>query len=243
MNPTNILFLLLIFLFLIYSKYKIKIIKLILSILLCVLILISFFPIGNVGIKYLEKDYIKQIKIENIDNIVVLAGSEEINNTILSNKVNLNDGSERLISSLKLALENPNAKIIFLGGDGNLIKDEYKDENYVALKFYKDLKFDLDRVIFIKKSRNTIENLKSLKNENILMGNSVIVTSAFHMKRSMLIVKKLKMNLVPYTVDFRSSNMKSFINKYQSFDIVANLSYFNLFFREIIGILAFELFY
>jgi len=242
LNPVNILFIFLIFFYLIHLKYKKKIIRLILIIVAFFLILVSFFPIGVYGIKYLERDYINQIQIKSIDNIIVLAGSER-GNTKFTNKVNLNDGSERLISSIKLALENPDAKIIFLGGDGNLIKEEHLDESNVALKFYKDLRFDLKRVIFISSSRNTIENLSSLKKKNILTGNSVIVTSAFHMKRSMIVAKKLNMNLIPYAVDFRSSNVYSFINKYQSFDIVANLTYFNIFFREIIGILAFKLFY
>ena len=129
---------------------------------------------GGYGIKYLERDYINQIQIKSIDNIIVLAGSER-GNTKFTNKVNLNDGSERLISSIKLALENPDAKIIFLGGDGNLIKEEHLDESNVALKFYKDLRFDLKRVIFISSSRNTIENLSSLKKKNILTGIALVI--------------------------------------------------------------------
>ena len=78
---------------------------------------------GNLGLRYLEKDYVNQQKISDIDNIIVLAGSENLESTKITKKLNLNGGSERLIASVKLANKFKNSKIYFLGGDGYLVKN------------------------------------------------------------------------------------------------------------------------
>jgi len=206
------------------------------------IMIISLFPIGKLGLKYLEKDFFFQENILDIDNIIVLAGSEKINTTKVTKKLNLNDNSERLISSVKLALDNPNSVIYFLGGDGHLIKNKI-DEAYVAKLFYDDIGFDSNRVKFIKNTRNTIENLKALKKITIQDQSNILITSAFHMKRSMIIANTLDIKIKPYAVDFRSVKTFNLFNYYQRLSIANNWMSFNVFFRELIGILAFKLFY
>ncbi len=204
------------------------------------IIIISFFPIGKLGLKFLEKDYINNLPIENLENIIVLAGSENLNATDLTNKLNLNASSERLIESAVLLNRFKNSRIFYVGGNGYIIKNKLS-EVLVAKKFYTQLNIDLDRIIFIGNTRNTIENLKEIQKLNINNENSILITSAFHMKRSLMIAKKFNLNLVPHAVDFRSISNKSLINSYQSFSISANLTNFDLFLREIIGIIAFKI--
>ena len=241
LNPTNLLFFLLIFF--IFKNIKLKIrFKFLFIFIAFIITFISIFPIGKIGVKYLENDYIFQEKLSNINNIFILAGSEEINKTKVSNKLNLNNGSERLISSVKLALDSPNATIYFLGGDGHLIKDEI-DEIYVAKLFFEDIGFDTSRVKFIQNTRNTIENLEVLKKINIQDQSNILITSAFHMKRSMIIANTLDIKIKPYAVDFRSIEKFNLINYYQRLSVASNWDSFNIFFRELLGIFAFKLFY
>ena len=241
LNPTNLLFFLLIFF--IFKNIKLKIrFKFFFIFITFIITFISIFPIGKIGLKYLENDYVFQEKLSNINNIFILAGSEEINKTKVSNKLNLNNGSERLISSVKLALDSPNATIYFLGGDGHLIKDEI-DEIYVAKLFFEDIGFDTSRVKFIQNTRNTIENLKALKKINIQDQSNVLITSAFHMKRSMIIANTLDIKIKPYAVDFRSIEKFNLINYYQRLSVASNWNSFNIFFKELLGIFAFKLFY
>jgi len=241
LNPTNLLFFLLIFF--IFKNIKLKIrFKFLFIFITFIITFISIFPIGKIGVKYLENDYIFQEKLSNINNIFILAGSEEINKTKVSNKLNLNNGSERLISSVKLALDNPNATIYFIGGDGNLIKNEINEIN-VAQLFFEDIGFDTTRVKFIQNTRNTIENLKALKKINIQDQSNVLITSAFHMKRSMIIANTLDIKIKPYAVDFRSLEKFNLINYYQRLSVASNWDSFNIFFRELLGIFAFKLFY
>ena len=239
LNLTNLLLLLIIFFSLINFFYSKKIIRVLNKTLIVFFLLICFFPIGNFGFKYLEKNYLNQSEIIRVKNIFVLAGSEDIQNTKISKKLNLNNSSERLIASVMLANRYPNAEIYFVGGDGHLIKNSI-DETTVALQFYKDVGFNLDRVIFINNTTNTIENLKEIKKIIREDSENILITSAFHMKRSMMIAKNYKLKLIPYAVDFRATSYNSIITYYQRFSVSKNLSSFDTFFREIIGILAFK---
>lgn len=241
LNPTNLLFFVLIFF--IFKNIKLKIrFKFLFIFIAFIITFISIFPIGKIGLKYLENEYVFQEKLSNVNNIFILAGSEEIDTTKAINKLNLNNSSERLISSVKLALDNPNAEIYFIGGDGHLIKNEINEIN-VAQLFFEDIGFDIRRVKFIQNTRNTIENLKALKKINIQDQLNVLITSAFHMKRSMIIANTLDIKIKPYAVDFRSIEKFNFINYYQRLSVASNWYSFNIFFRELLGIFVFKLFY
>ncbi len=239
---TNFLVFLIIILFVFKKKYSNKNLIFIKNFSIILFLIISLTPVGNFGLRYLEKDFFNQQPFSEIDNIIILAGAEDVNLTKLRKKLVLNNSSERLISSVKLSRENPNSNIYFLGGDGYLVKDEI-DETHVSKLFYNYVGLDAKKVNFINNSRNTIENLKEFnKIKNDDNDKNILITSAFHMKRVMIISKKLGINIIPYPVDFRSSN-DFFINYYQGFSISKNLQSFDIFFRELLGILAFKLFF
>ena len=224
MNPTNFLFIILIILFIFYLIRKRKIILKILSLNIFLIIIIAFFPIGSSGLKYLEKDFIIKKEYKNIKNILVLSGADE-----------------RIIASISLAYQYPNSKVFYVGGNAYLVKNNDNDDPTIAKKFYNDLNFDMDRINFIGKSRNTIENFKEIKELNLKYSETILITSAYHMKRSMMIAEKQGVKVLPYPVNTISRSKTPLLNSYQVFDIVNNLSKFNTFFREILGIIAFKI--
>ncbi len=229
-NPTNFLFIILFILFILFLILKKKnIILKFLVINIFTIFLISFFPLGNIGLQFLENEFRNKIEyknIENIENIVVLSGD-----------------NKRILASIKLASKIKNSKIFFIGGSSFLIQDITKKEVLNAMDIYKDVNFDITRVTFHGKSRNTIENFQEIKKLNLDVSKTLLITSAFHMRRSILISKKFNLNFILYPVDFRSRAGGNLINNYQGFNIASNLSDFNIFFREIIGIAAFKIFY
>ena len=240
LNPTNLLFIVAIVLFLIFFYSKNKLVLIFLKVNIIILIFIALTPVGKFGLKYLEKDFINQIDSENIKNIIVLSGSEDLVSTMKTNKVNLSEASERLIASIKLANKFKNSVIYYVGGNGYISKNNLS-EIAVAKKFYLDVNFDLEKINFIGNTRNTIENISEIKKLKIDDSTSILITSAFHMKRTMMISEKLQLKFIPYAVDFRSISNKSLLNRYQKYSISSNLSNFDLFIREIIGILAFKI--
>ena len=224
LNPTNFLFLILVIFFIYYLISKKKIILKILSLNIFIIIIVAFLPIGSFGIKYLEKDLIFKKEYKNIKNILVLSGADD-----------------RIIASISLAYQYPDAKVFYVGGNAYLIKDINNDDLTIAKKFYYDLNFDMDRINFIGKSRNTIENFKEIKELNLKYSETILITSAYHMKRSMMIAEKQGVNVIPYPVNPISGSTTPLLNRYQVFDVTNNLSKFNTFFREILGIIAFKI--
>ncbi len=224
LNPTNFLIFCIIILFLIFIKNKNKIILKLLNLNVFVFLLIALFPIGNIGLKYLEKDFLNNLEYKNINNIIVLSGSDE-----------------RLIASIKLAYKFTNSKIYYIGGNAYLVKSDQNHEPTLAKKLYENLNFDISRVYFVGKSRNTIENFKEIEKLDLNYSDTVLITSAYHMKRSMMIAKNLNLDLKPYSSDFKSASQETLLNKFQAYDLVSNLTKFNLFFREILGIIAFKI--
>jgi len=235
-NFSNFIFLGVIVFIILYRFFKKEIFKNFLVIFSLIFFISCIFPLGKHALRYLEKDYVNKEQFIDYDNIIVLAGAEQTSTTNYTKTLNLNESSERLILSVDLALKNKDSKIIFLGGSGNLSKNKLNEVD-VAKIFYKNVGFDLNRIKFIGDTRNTIENLKKFKNLNINKDNDLLITSAFHMNRAMMISKKIGLNLNPYAVDFRGSvGNEKLINTYQSFDISHNLYNLNVFMREILGI-------
>ena len=52
-----------------------------------------------------------------------------------------------------MGLENPDAKIYFLGGQGFMVKTDINESN-VAKSFFSDVGFNTDRVYFVDETRN-----------------------------------------------------------------------------------------
>ena len=240
-NFTNFLIFGILILYIFYKINKNYKVKIFLKIFITFFLFVAILPIGNFGIKLLESEFLIQKKIKKIDNIFVLAGSENLEASKLTFKTNLNDSSERLIATVKLGLENPGAKIYFLGGQGLMVKNDINEAN-IAKSFFSDVGFNTDRIYFVDDTRNTIENLRKITDLNISNKSNILITSAFHMKRALIISRKFKLDLIPYAVDFRSISDDNLLNNYQSFKISHNLFNFDLFIRELLGIIYLKIF-
>jgi len=88
-------------------------------------------------------------------------------------------------------------------------------------------------------ARNTIENFKQLKLYLAKESNKkvLLITSTYHMKRSLIIARKYDLKLVGFTpTTSKKNNSFSLINFYQHINFKQNLSSFDIFLRELIGI-------
>lgn len=96
-------------------------------------------------------------------------------------------------------------------------------------------------IIAENNSRNTRENAVEtkiiLEKKNIK--KVILVTSAFHMTRSVLVFKKEKLEIIPFPVDFKKGD--SFVFPEDYFPTSHGLDKFTTGFREIIGIIAYTL--
>ena len=201
---------------------------------------ISFLPIGSYLIYYIEKEYHSFIESpENVDGIIILGGATIPSLFKEYDQISLNGSAERLVESIKIINKFENAKIIFSGGSGALHSPNYGHSD-VAKVFFKNVGMDIKRIQFENNSRNTYENI-ILSKEIAKPNNSenwLLITSAFHMKRALLIAEKNNWKLIPYPVDFK--NFKDF-KLVPNLNLLSNLNTFQHGSHEWIGLVSYYL--
>ena len=198
---------------------KLKIAKMLLTVTSTLLIIVAFFPVGEWLLYPLESHFHTQPTLpEKVDGIIVLSGAEATELSHIWGQVELGAAAERDLSFLTLARQFPKAKLVFTGGTGSLSKQEYKAAD-VAKKLFEQQSFDVSRIIFERESRNSYENViyskkivKPIKNENW-----ILITTSWHMPRSVGIFCKAGWPVIPYPVDHQT-------NKDNLFRIDFNLS-------------------
>ena len=225
--PSNILtFLLIIFFYIGFIKNKIYVRKFFISIFI-IFSTISIFPIGNNLIYFfLEKKFYNPEIPNKIDYIFVPSGS--IKRTIFALNF-LNN------SNLK------EVKIIFSSGIPYLDQNNSKDsETSIVKSLVSSSKISSENIIFLPNARNTFENFKRL-NEFLIEKNKgqskiLLITDAFHMKRSLMMAKKFNINISSLPSNFLTKkDSVGLINTYQNISIVNNLRDFDTFIKELIS--------
>lgn len=239
-SPDTLLLILIILTLILLYIGKDKYAKTLLTLLSGVLIIISFFPIGEWMLYPLESRFNSNpVLPEKIDGIIVLSGAED---TLLSNvwkQVELGAAAERNLSFLTLARKYPKAKLVFTGGTGSLINQEYKAAD-VAKELFKQQDFDVEKIVFERESRNTFENASYSKKivnpqEN---ENWILITTSWHMPRSVGIFCKAEWFVIPYPVDHQTNKNNLFrIN----FDLLNNLYTLKTAIKEWLGLFAYYL--
>jgi uncharacterized SAM-binding protein YcdF (DUF218 family) len=149
------------------------------------------------------------------------------------------DEGERVVQAAILAGRYPQARIVFSGGNGSLAAGE-DHEAQDAKKLLADLGVDPARVTLEDKSRNTDENARfSAAAVNPRPGQRwLLVTSGFHMPRSMGLFEKAGFDVVAYPVAFRTLGPGSPI--LWSPDVAENLRTFATAAKEWIGLAVYR---
>ena len=204
------------------------------------LLTISILPIGNFLIHKLEKEYHLANKVSNnLDGVLVLGGATSPYLFKEFNQVSVNGSAERLIESVKIIRKFENAKIVFSGGSGVLDMPDFGHSDSAKF-FYETVGIDTQRIIFENISRNTYENI--LLSKDIVNPKNtekwLLITSAFHMKRAILVGKKHKWNFITYAVDFKTQKKIKFK---PSFNLLSNLTSFQKASHEWLGLLSYFL--
>ena len=123
-----------------------------------------------------------------------------------------NDAKDRYVQATKLLANGNATHLLMTGGNGNLLADGFSEGNYVQ-GVLRQQHFADSAILIEGKARNTFENAAFshaiLKKTN-LKPPYLLVTSAFHMKRSLLIFKKEGLNVVPFPCDYKTTGIFSF---------------------------------
>lgn len=196
----------------------------------------GFLPIGYNMTVFLERQYDRpQIMPDEVDGIIVLGGSF---NSYLSEKtgyVAANSNISRIVDFMALSRKYPEAKKVFSGGSGHILQPTRKEADD-AQDFLTMAGFGDADIIYERQSRNTYEN--ALYSKELLKPKAgekwIVITSAFHIPRTMAIFKQLDWDIIPYPSDPKTDKQYQFIPK--PFSAVGNFFLLGKSIREFIGV-------
>ena len=138
------------------------------------------------------------------DGIIVLGGSVDTDLSAAHRTPVVAYAADRMLAPADLARRYPNARIVFTGGTSNLVATEAREADYSA-PILENLGIPKERIILERDSRNTWENAIFTKQMVAPKPGErwLLVTSAFHMPRSMGIFRKAGFDVEAYPVDWR----------------------------------------
>lgn len=149
-----------------------------------------------------------------------------------------NGSADRFIQAVKLFETGKVTHILVSGGNGGLIPDKFRESDWVKSQLEK-FKIPDSCILIEDKSRNTIENARYSK---LVLGSAhlqppyLLVTSAFHMRRSMQIFKMTKIDVIPYPCNYLTADGYTGIGDFEPDPKV--LAYWNTYVTEVIGTLV-----
>lgn len=197
-------------------------------------------PLGPNLLASLENRYERPEKLlERITGIVILGGTFDGELSAARNALAVNDSMERVIEGLRLARQHPLAMTVFSGGEGHLLK-QGRPEAREVMRWMSETGYHTDDFLFEEKSRNTQENIQFTK-DMVNPGPRevwVVVTSAFHMPRTMELFRKLDWpgTVIPWPVDYRTDGKIRLLP--QRFDVAGNVYKTDLALHEWAGMAA-----
>ncbi|MBI4030219.1 MAG: YdcF family protein [Proteobacteria bacterium] len=198
-------------------------------------------PLGLDSLVALENKYARPAAMpEQVDGIVVLGGAFDTYISAKRGAATVNDGGERVFEAIALAKRYPMAVPVFSGGEGLLFEDTGPESDDMAA-WMEAAGVDPARFIFEDESRNTRENLLFTKNLVLPQEGEtwLLVTSAYHMPRAMMVARGAGWELVPWPVDYRTDGKIRLWP--QKFDVAGNFYKTDLALHELVGMAAYRL--
>ena len=206
---------------------------------LAAFLIVAIFPVGDLLLSPLESRFPVRPPIRAPAYIIVLGGAEDIQQTVAAGIPNLNAAGDRLFAAIELAKAYPEAKVI-LSGNGSSSEPEKVSVAEIAAQILIASGINSDRLIIEATSRNTDENARRSSEISGVDPTRpmVLVTSAFHMRRSLgVFCSSGWQSITPYPVDQRSGNSRARIG----WNFALNLVDLNVGVREWLGLAAYFL--
>lgn len=200
----------------------------------------GFAPVGNLLLYPLESRFPAWTPSQGSpDGIIVLGASIDVDLSAAHGTPVVTTASDRIVVTAVLARKYPGARVVFTGGNANLISGEAKEADFAA-GLFESLGIDKSRLILESRARNTYENAQFTKAmvDPKPSERWLLVTSAFHMPRSVGLFRKAGFVVEPCPVDWRVGTGRDVV----SFTDIAEdgLSRTNLGVREWLGLITYR---
>jgi uncharacterized SAM-binding protein YcdF (DUF218 family) len=150
----------------------------------------------------------------------------------------MNGAAERMTAPIAMLRGNPHLRVLYTGGEGSL-RGIGPSEAERARKFFDSMGVTVGQVQYEDQSRNTYENaVLTAKLPGVNPKDRwLLVTTAWHMPRSMATFIKAGWNVTAYPVDFQTGQTSDWLD----FNLVGGASSWETALHELVGLLAYRL--
>ena len=147
-----------------------------------------------------------------------------------------NEASDRFIQAVRLYDIGQVSHILVTSGNPSIHPDGFEEADWVKGQL-EQFKVPDSCILIENRSRNTIENAqfsKKILDKTTLKPPYLLITSAFHMRRSMYIFQKTGYNVLPYPCHFSAGAPR--INLDSFFPSPVVLAGWGIYVKEMIGL-------
>jgi uncharacterized SAM-binding protein YcdF (DUF218 family) len=210
-----------------------------------VLVAVTVLPIGTWLLMPIENRFAPPPLPEEIDGVVMLGGAVDEHISELQGQIALNESAERVTALVELARRYPDARLVVSGGVGGLIAGSGHPARALEA-FYREQGLDVARILFEERSRNTEENAV-LTRQLVRPGPDerwLLVTSAYHMPRSIGVFRAAGWPLIAYPVDYRTAgpiDLRAILGRLAEPDVAKRLIELDLAVKSWVGLVAYWL--
>ena len=202
-------------------------------------VFIAVFPVGEWALMPLENRYAKADLPAKVDGIVLLTGDESPLRSDTRGQPLAGQASSRYLHLAALARRYPKARIVVTGDTAPYYKSSVTTHS-IAAQILAAVGVDPARVTFEKDALTTYDNarltarLAKPKKDEVWL----LVTSAWHMPRSVLCFERQGMDVVPAPTDYLTADHTHF-RPY--FDLSKQLGLLRTALHEYYGLLGYWL--
>lgn len=157
-------------------------------------------------------------------------------------RIQFQRGADRLFQAIELYKRGYIKKIVFTGGSGSVLHPEDKEGPWVE-RYLLTLGIPKQGFLIESESVNTHENAvftKALLDKEKMKGEFLLITSGFHMRRSLACFKKEGLVTTPYSTD-RYAGPRKFEFEYLLIPDASVIFKFNNLIHEIIGFITYKI--
>lgn len=168
--------------------------------------------------------------------IAVLGGAERLGASRLAGRPEYNEHADRVIAGAELAFALPRAEVAIVGGlryPGSTTRDVD-----IVATTWSGLGISTDRIIKVGGTADTCSNALGVAAET--RRPVILVTSAFHMPRSVACFRAAGIEALPYPVDLETPPIATWRDLFRG-DILDNLDRTDLALHEYLGLVTYRL--
>ena len=178
--------------------------------------------------------------LKTCDAGIVLGGMSSYDGEM--QRVQFYRGVDRLLQAVELYRRGTIKKIIFTGGSGSILHPEMKEGNYIN-RYLLYMGIPSKDFLIESESKNTRENAlftKALLEKEKITGSCMLITSAFHMRRSLGCFEKAGVVVEGYSTD-RYGGGRKFEFDYLFIPNISAMNDWNMLLHECTGFIIYKM--